>query len=399
MNFMAKFSIRCLLILMFSAFVGCAGIQKTEEVQLPAGESSLLPADETLKTEIDPNAPFTISDVRVSRISFNPTAGENIAIYFNTTRPSKAMVQIFDRNDFLVREMMVQDSDNPGVYEVAWDGRDQEGNIVPDEAYFFTIEANAFTGELTHYDPTVFSGGENFDFPTTFQKKGQSITYELSENSRVLIRGGISNGPLLKNLVNWEPRLAGVNQEPWDGKDASETFMASEQEGFTLMSDAQTLPENSILTSGNSEYTFMVYQTEIAGDRPAKESRPKMMTNKNPIDPGYYRPLPEGEIPRFYLKLPEDLPKNAKSQPVVRGKLPIKIILEEKVKRSITEQRYEIICYVDFRFITEQEEGYSPATWVLDTQKIPNGEHIITVNVVTFNGQMESSNCKIYVEN
>ncbi|MBW2664230.1 MAG: hypothetical protein JRD93_20200, partial [Deltaproteobacteria bacterium] len=45
--------------------------------------------------------------------------------------------------------------------------------------------------------------------------------------------------------------MAGINEDLWDGKDASGVINAADQKGFTMMSDAVTLPENSILVTGN----------------------------------------------------------------------------------------------------------------------------------------------------
>ena len=365
------------------SFFGCATLQKPSE-----------PVVSKIK-----EVPFKISKVAINRKSFNPSKGEEVTISWHISRSSKAFVQIFDPDMCLVRELMSADIGNPGIIHVSWDGRDLEGNIVPDEAYFFTIEANEYRGGLTHYDPMTFSGEENFDFPVEFDSSKEIITYELPKDSRILIRAGITRGPLLKTIVNWAPRLAGVNEDPWDGKDASGTICAADQKGFTMMSDAVTLPENSIVTIGNPEYTYFEYKNEIVLDRPVKEERPRIVPDKKQPDSQFTRYVREVDELRFYLELPQDLERSEQGYPIVSGKLPVKICLDKKVKRSATERRYEIICYVDFKFITEQEEGYSPSTWILDTKKIPDGEHILTVNVATLKGQMASASHKVFVQN
>jgi flagellar hook assembly protein FlgD len=191
--------------------------------------------EEIPEPKIGPNAPFKISKVAINRKSFNPSKGEEVTISWHISRSSEALVQIFDPEKCFVKELMSADIGNPGIIHVTWDGRDLEGNIVPDEAYFFTIEANEYRGGLTHYDPMTFSGGENFDFPVEFDSNKEMITYNLPKDSRILIRAGITHGPLLKTMVNWAPRPAGVNQDPWDGKDSSGTIYASDQKGFTMM--------------------------------------------------------------------------------------------------------------------------------------------------------------------
>jgi len=383
-------------------FFSCAALQKPEEAILSKKEPSLpSEAGEIAEPEIDPNAPFKISNVSISRQSFSPAKGEAVTISCHISRPSKALVQIFDPDMLLIRELVPEDTGNPGRCEVSWDGKDPDGNIVPDEAYFFTIESNDYKGELTHYDPIAFSGGENLGFPLEFDSSKQLISYNLAQDSRVLIRTGITHGPLLKTIAHWEPRLAGMNKDSWDGKDASGVINVADQKGFTMMSDAVTLPENSILATGNKEYTYFEYKHEISSDRPIKEERPRIVNNKTQPDLQITisKPARQGDAPTFYIKLPENLQITEQGHPIATGKLPIKIYLDEKVKKSATERRYEIICYVDFKFITEQEEGYSPSTWVWDTSNVPKGEHILTVNVATLTGQVASASVKVMVQN
>lgn len=381
------------------SFFGCATLQKPSDPVVSKMKPVPSEVEEIPEPKIGPNAPFKISKVAINRKSFNPSKGEEVTISWHISRSSEALVQIFDPEKCFVKELMSADIGNPGIIHVTWDGRDLEGNIVPDEAYFFTIEANEYRGGLTHYDPMTFSGGENFDFPVEFDSNKEMITYNLPKDSRILIRAGITHGPLLKTMVNWAPRPAGVNQDSWDGKDASGTIYAANQKGFTMMSDAVTLPENSILTVGNNEYTYFEYKNEVVPDRPVKEERPRIMPDKKQPDSQFTRYVREVNELRFYLELPQDLEKNHHGYPIVSGKLPVKICLDKKVKRSATERRYEIICYVDFKFITEQEEGYSPSTWILDTKKIPDGEHILTVNIATLKGQMASASHKVFVQN
>ena len=187
------------------SFFSCAILQKPEETILSKKEIVPPGAGEIAGPEIDPNAPFKISNVSISRKSFNPAKGEAVTISCHISRPFRALIQIFDPDMRLVSELVPEDTGNPGLCEVTWDGKDPAGNIVPDEAYFFTIEANDYKGELTHYDPMTFSGGENFGFPVEFDSSKQMIIYELAQDSRILIRAGITHGPLLKTIASWEP--------------------------------------------------------------------------------------------------------------------------------------------------------------------------------------------------
>ncbi|MBW2664229.1 MAG: hypothetical protein JRD93_20195 [Deltaproteobacteria bacterium] len=170
------FLMKFFTIFLCLSFFSCATLQKPEETILSKKEPGL-PSEalEIAEPEIDPNAFFEISNISVSRQSFSPAKGEAVTISCHISRPSRALIQIFDPDMRLVRELVSEDTGNPGLCEVTWDGKDPDGNIVPDEAYFFTIEANDYRGDLTHYDPMTFSGGENFGFLVEFDSSKQMI--------------------------------------------------------------------------------------------------------------------------------------------------------------------------------------------------------------------------------
>ena len=344
-------------------------------------------------------APFEISEVSLDKRIFNPSQGETVMISYRLSQPGKAIVMIFGPDMKQVAELMSEHGGPLGIHRVLWDGRDMMGNIIPDEAYFFTVEAGDYTGHFAHYDPTTFSGGEYYDLPVEFDSNDHLLTYDLPDDARLSIRAGITRGPLLKKILDWTPRLAGCIEEPWDGKDESGNVNAFEQKGFSLVAEAVTLPKNSMIALGNLETSYFKYRKDIITDSPIKEERPLFQNERTRLRPETFRPVQAGFEPRFHLELPEVSKTNEGGIPMVSGKLPVKIHLENEVKRDATELRYEIISFVDFEFATEQEEGYSPSTWVWDSTLVPNGEHILTVNVATLTGQLASASMKVMVQN
>lgn len=356
------------------------------------------PKPEGVPSKIEP-VPFTISEVKIDRKEFNPTNREAVTISYRISKPTKAIIKIFDPDMCLVRDLIAESTGDLSINEVVWDGKDLEGNVVPDEAYFFTVEAMDYQGNFTFYDPTTISGGEPFILEVNFDREKNKVFYQLVKDARVKIMAGISSGgPLLKNILNWSPLLSGDNDEIWDGKDEAGAIDAVSQNGYLLTAEAISLPENSIITHGNTDYDYFIYKYDIAMERPKKVERPLFQsTTAYPIQPNV--PVKMGVEPKFRMELPENIKKSENGLPIVGGKTPIKIYLDEKIKRYVTEQRYEIIFFVDFKFVTESEEGYSPFTLIWDTRNIPNGEHIITVNVATLTGQVSSASMKVMVEN
>jgi len=159
------------------------------------------------------------------------------------------------------------------------------------------------------------------------------------------------------------------------------------------------LPYPCILTYGNSDYNYYEYKTEIAPERPKKRERPLFKSEKILMGSQLEGPREVFPRPKFRIQLPEDLEKTKDGLPILRGKTALKIVLDEEVKKIITEQRYEIIFFVDFKFISEEEGGYSPYTWLWDTRGVSNGKHIVTVNVATLTGEVESASLKVMVQN
>ena len=247
--------------------------------------------------------PFEIRNIRIAPKSFNPAIRETVKLYFSVSGSGKALVQIFDPDRQLVKELRVKDIPESGLCCLQWDGTDIDGKVVPDEAYFFTINAYAYTGEMAVYDPTVFSGGENISFPVEFDPDKNVVNYTLPEDTRTIIRAGVKKGPMIKCLVNWRPRTAGHNLEFLDASDVVKSLGENE---LTIIAEGLTLPENSIFTSGNRKYNYFTYKNEWAEDRPFKQER------KRKSSPGYSPPLlrfvqpaHKGVDIEFRLELPQ----------------------------------------------------------------------------------------------
>ncbi len=67
-------------------------------------------------------------------------------------------------------------------------------------------------------------------------------------------------------------------------------------------------------------------------------------------------------------------------------------------RNLVSKSPYEIIFFLDDEFYAEEPSGISPFNWVWDLSNIKKGEHVFTVNLVTFNDQIGVINRKIKVE-
>jgi hypothetical protein len=160
----------------------------------------------------------TISAIAVEPRFFNPALGQVATIRFTLGARARVAVSILDRDRFVVRRLPPREQE-PGRAAFAWDGKDDAGATVPDEAYSLLIEA-ATGGRSEQYDPSAgftpqIEGAEI----RSYSRSAGVLSYTLSRPSRVHVQAGQATpdsksgqmqGPILKTLVDREPRVAGA---------------------------------------------------------------------------------------------------------------------------------------------------------------------------------------------
>jgi len=144
-----------------------------------------------------------IAAVAASKPTFNPSLGQSTTLSYELKQDAAVTVRVYDPDQDLVAVLAEKQPQQSGQVELAWDGRDETGKVVPNEAYFFTIMAATEDGLWEVYDPTVFSGGVEQDLTAaSIDHDAGTILYRLPTMSRVRIRLGIGGGPLLSTLVD-----------------------------------------------------------------------------------------------------------------------------------------------------------------------------------------------------
>ena len=77
---------------------------------------------------------------------------------------------------------------------------------------------------------------------------------------------GKATGPVLKTIVNREPRPTGPVIETWLGLDESGSFYVPDLRGFSVSVAATSLPENALISVGNTSETFLERAARRSGD-------------------------------------------------------------------------------------------------------------------------------------
>lgn len=200
-------------------------------------------------------------------------------------------------------------------------------------------------------------GGLSYDNNT-----GQLI-YTLAEPAVVRVRfGQDNNGPLLINLIDWEAQDKGVHKVVWDKKDKSGRVDFSSRRG--LMASVFTLPRDPQKRAA--------YTGPIRGLRKA---------------------------PDIHLEFPAS-PDNAGNEiPVVNGLVPVRVIVDEKDKKWLTDVKYGVSFFIDSAHLLTDQEGISPYTYSLETQRLRNGLHTVTVNITAYSGEIATASRMIKVNN
>jgi hypothetical protein len=163
---------------------------------------------------------------------------------------------------------------------VRWDGRDDAGGAVPNEAYSVRIEATG-SGGTSVYDPSEHFVPRIEEPPIRSYSRTEGVlSYKLDRPSRVHVQAGQArpdprtremDGPILKTVVDREPRTAGAVVEVWKGMDASGTIFVPGLPHFAIAVLATSLPDNAVIVAGGPGPSFTAY---ARAHRPPEALRP-----------------------------------------------------------------------------------------------------------------------------
>ncbi|MCX5885488.1 MAG: hypothetical protein NT096_06230 [Proteobacteria bacterium] len=369
-------------------------IQRFTEVLIPfvIGGAVFLPP-KLYSAEVGQEPSLAISEVSIDREIFNPSLGEKVGIHFRLSKKAKITLKLFDFDQGLIATIWDSNIMEKGEHVLPWDGRDQSGKIVPDEAYFFTIET-VQGKERIGYNPTDLAGGINHEIEQIkVLPEQKQLEYFLPEKGRVCIKAGIVNGPLLAILVNWEPRDKGLHRESWDGMDEDKIISVLEHPQYRIRTSYFTLPENTIITTGNKNYTYLQYQ-QTRNVPISKTSIPPKQKKSILTSPLYNADVPSIKAFPVEVTFPqaeyfeEAIPPFAK-------KIPIKVDVPAKWKILLAPKQYEIYLFLDYQFMTEDPSIQLPYQTVLNVEKYATGMHILTVNLINPVGQICVKNLKV----
>ncbi len=329
------------------------------------------------------------------RVEFSPSINEGeIAISFALNTASKVTLDVLSADGDLVRRLLDEKNYEAGEQLIIWDGKDDLGNIVPDEAYRLLF--NSVAGDKTYVDnPASYSGGEiipNIEYTRTTET---SLSYELPAPARVLVRMGIKDGPKVRELRHWTPSVEGKVVDRWNGFDSDNVEYYADREDLWVVIKAYELPQYSVITTGNNQYDYRTYRKKRGWDPLEPELGSIELQRKGVrLSQDYF--LPRDYLPRVSLQFEHEPEKNRVGLPIVEDKVRFKIDVPAEDKWILDSSFYETGLYINYQFQSEEEQGFVPMIWEYDASGLDEGRHIATVQLFGFGGFISSSTVEFF---
>jgi hypothetical protein len=324
---------------------------------------------------------------------FSPTLNQKFKIEFILKEKADIELSIYTPDNNIVRNIK-KSKLSKGLHSIYWDGKDFNKVTVPNEAYMISLKAQFVNkSEVLDFRST---GGEVLkDLQTKVDRNG-NITYKLSKPARVLVRSGIANSAMVREIMHWKPKNKGFIRQKWNLKDKDKVVDLKDKD-FAVSVSAFQLPKYSILVQNNDMLSYRSYF--LKNNLTCNKNKSSLITNKIRIS--QYVNICNGESrePKLYISFPTT--KNIDNDRIIlkNGESKyIRVTMDPKDESFFSKLKYEVSFFVDFEFVSEEEMGYMPIGWKYTPNGLKEGEHILTINVSSFSGQVGVKHIKFYVK-
>jgi hypothetical protein len=337
---------------------------------------------------------LVISQVQPNSVKLDPARSETLQLHFQLSAPAHVTMRLYDGRELLIREIRAPALLPQGEHSLSWDLRDHAGKPVPPEAYTYVLEATSKDGQSVRYDLADMTGGETVAArDVKLDPQTGEISYVLDRPARVNIRVGLNEGgPLLRTLIDWVVRPAGIQREPWDGKDASGVLDLAAHPRLAVSVQAFSLPQNSVVVGPLQRQVLLIaHPPTPAQERPTAGAQPKRMYAHA------QQPLQTRGDFKVRLTLPATLLRAANGLPIVTAAIPVRLEVEAADLERALARRFEPVFFIDGQFAFENEVGFVPMTWNFDPSTLHGGEHYLTVNLRGYEGNFGMATVKIVV--
>lgn len=328
-----------------------------------------------------------INDIRVSLPFFNPSLGQKIGISFTVRGSGVLDLAILDRDGFLVRRLVVEEMASEGVRSYEWNGRDDAGNVVPDEAFSLKIDLRSKDG-VASYCPGNRPAEDLAAETNYYDPRTGTLSYKLPKSARVHAQAGSARtdpktgepiGVVLKTIVNRQPRPAGAVIESWEGLDESGAVRVPELPNFVIAIAATSLPENAIITIGNRQRSFLAEVPTRKGTTLLTSQALRGGHHRG----GHHRGLEalEDQAPDLKLALRNGTWSDLERLwTIAEPHLELTVSVEGPSAVPFARQPGHIVLFLDYVEVQRLPTGEPRADVKLKTSGLSPGVHHVTVN-------------------
>ena len=214
-------------------------------------------AGNTATSSVDVNVDnLVIGTVRVSAETLDTRAGESVDVEFAINKPADVTLTIHNEDPGVAGPVLrtITGSFAPGSHAFTWDGRDDQGDKLPDEAYVYVLSADSGSGRTDQYAPTDLQGeGAGGGFVDgsydPYRNDFWRMTFDNFTKARVTMQVTPTGGQVF-DVFSAEPHLPGPFPIEWDGRDPSGQIVATSSDVYFPV--PRNLRPNSIILTGDS---------------------------------------------------------------------------------------------------------------------------------------------------
>lgn len=315
---------------------------------------------------------------------YKPKDGDVVQLKIRSNEAGSLRVEILSEDGMHIRQLHrnIQIKAN-GLLTVEWDGTDDDGRVVPSEVYFpkvtFSSQKN---GKDYEYNPLAESGGSMLrNIPVSLDKY-DNFSLKLSSPSRLLIRGGVHDGPLLKTFSSWRPYPQGIARFNWDGMVSGQDIYVAGWDKFRLVATGYRLPRNAIILQAESNYWEYCKKKSRTIDGELLNKKHQRIVSDRRISARFLDSKCIPIEPKISLGVVRD-----------GEKIIVRIDVPEMYSKAIAQDFYEVVFFLDNEFVSEREQGYMPMEWVYSLGK--SKPKILTVNLTGYKKQIATASILI----
>ncbi len=213
---------------------------------------------------------LAISNVGVSSNTIDTSVSQTATIFFTLNGPATATLKIIPETLGPTGAPVYQATKTiaaAGAQMFTWDGKNSAGQVVPDEAYLYILEATDGVTTVT-YSPSAPTGSAVSCTQETsynpYKNDPLSITYSVSQPARIDISIAWPTDPF--NIMTSMPHIPGNYTFDWDGRDTTGNILGGGGKAYCYT--ASLLSENHIITTGDTPKISQVkidpYQADLS---------------------------------------------------------------------------------------------------------------------------------------